>query len=49
MDRLKSIATKLDIREFSERKVPEEVVADLLGPARLTGSGINKQRCPQGR
>ncbi len=43
MDTLKCIATKLDIREFSQRKVPEEVLADVLEAARLTGSGINSQ------
>jgi nitroreductase len=43
MNTLRCIATKLDIREFGERKVPGEVVADVLEAARLTGSGINRQ------
>ncbi len=43
MDTFDCIATKLDIREFSNRKVPAEVKTKVLEAARLTGSGVNKQ------
>lgn len=43
MDTIRCIATKLDLREFSERSVPDGVVSDVLEAARATGSGMNRQ------
>jgi nitroreductase len=43
MDVFDSIATKLDIREFSSRDIPSEVKQSILEAARLTGTGLNTQ------
>jgi nitroreductase len=43
MDTLDCIATKLDVREFSDRPVPTDVKRAVLEAGRLTGSGMNKQ------
>jgi nitroreductase len=43
METLRCIATKLDVREFSNKTVPDEVKFGVLEAGRLTGSGINKQ------
>ncbi len=43
MDTFECIKTKLDIGEFSEERVPERLIRDVLEAARLTGSGINRQ------
>lgn len=43
MDVFECIKTKLDIREFSDRPVPNEVRLKVLEAARLTGSGVNRQ------
>ena len=43
MDAFECIATKLDIREFSTRRVPDETKEKILEAARLTGTGLNKQ------
>ncbi|MGI0033050.1 MAG: nitroreductase family protein [Nitrososphaeraceae archaeon] len=43
MDTFESIATKLDIREFSAKDVPHEIKLKVLEAARLTGTGLNTQ------
>ncbi len=43
METYRTILTKLDIREFSPKKVPAEVKLKVLEAARVTGSGSNKQ------
>ncbi len=43
MDAFDCIATKLDVRRFSRRAVPQEVKLAVLEAGRLTGSGINLQ------
>jgi len=43
LDTYESIATKLDIREFSSKSVPTEVKRKVLEAARLTQSGRNLQ------
>jgi nitroreductase len=43
MDVFDSIATKLDIREFSSQDIPSEVKRSILEAARLTGTGLNTQ------
>ena len=43
MDAFESIATKLDIREFSPKQVPPEIKSNVLEAARLTGTGLNTQ------
>ena len=43
MDAFESIATKLDIREFSTKQVPPEIKSKVLEAARLTGTGLNTQ------
>jgi nitroreductase len=43
MDAFECIKTKLDIREFGERAVPDDVKLKILEAARLTGSGVNSQ------
>ncbi len=43
METYKAILTKLDVREFSPKKVPPETKEKVLEAARATGSGINKQ------
>ena len=43
MDALECTATKLDVRQFSKRRVQAETIADVFEAARLTGSGINRQ------
>ena len=43
MDVLECIATKFDIREFSDREVPKETKEKILEAARMTGTGLNTQ------
>ena len=43
MDAFECIATKLDVRDYSQRKVPAEVKLKVLEAGRLTGSGVNRQ------
>ena len=43
MDAFDCIATKRDVREFSEQKVPSEIKSKVLEAARLTGTGLNTQ------
>jgi len=43
MDTFASVATKLDLREFSKTPVPDDVIMKVLEAARYTGSGSNKQ------
>ncbi len=43
MDAFESVATKLDIREFSPKQVPREIKSKVLEAARLTGTGLNTQ------
>ena len=44
MDTFDCIATKLDIREYSQQKVPIEIREKVLEAARLTGTGLNTQQ-----
>ena len=43
LDAYECIATKLDVREFSQKSVPADVKLRILEAARLTGSGMNTQ------
>lgn len=43
MDVFDSIATKLDVREFSSQDVPSEIRQSILEAARMTGTGLNTQ------
>ncbi len=43
MDAFECVTTKRDVREFSDKKVPNEVKLKILEAARLTGSGSNRQ------
>ena len=43
METQKTILTKLDIRQFSPKKVPAGVKLGILEAARATGSGSNRQ------
>jgi nitroreductase len=43
MDAFECIATKLDVREFSNQTVPSEIENKILEAARLTGTGLNTQ------
>jgi len=43
MDVFDSIATKLDVRQFSSQDVPSEIKRSVLEAARLTGTGLNTQ------
>jgi len=43
MDVFDGIATKLDVREFSQQQVPDEVKQSVLEAARMTGTGLNTQ------
>jgi nitroreductase len=43
LDTIKTILTKLDVRQFDKKKVPAEVKLKVLEAARATGTGINKQ------
>ncbi|HUI86224.1 MAG TPA: nitroreductase family protein [Nitrososphaerales archaeon] len=43
MDAFECIATKLDVKEFSSKPVPDDVKKKILEAARLTGSGRNIQ------
>jgi nitroreductase len=43
MDAFDCIATKLDVREYSQQKVPSEIKSKVLEAARLTGTGLNTQ------
>jgi nitroreductase len=43
LDTYESILTKLDVREFSRKRVPGEIRRKILEAARLTGSSMNSQ------
>lgn len=43
MDTVDCIATKLDIREFGNDNVPQNVISSILDSARYSGSGLNTQ------
>ena len=43
MDAYESILTKLDVREFAQKRVPGEIKRKILEAARLTGSSMNSQ------
>lgn len=43
MDPYECIVTKLDVREFTSKPVPQELKMKILEAGRLTGSGINVQ------
>ena len=43
MDTLEAIRTKLDVREFAQRRVGDEVKRKVLEAARMTGSSRNTQ------
>ncbi|MDQ3839871.1 MAG: nitroreductase family protein [Thermoproteota archaeon] len=43
MDTFECIATKLEIREFSQQDIPLETRSKILETARLTGTGMNTQ------
>ncbi|HKR74018.1 MAG TPA: nitroreductase family protein [Candidatus Nitrosocosmicus sp.] len=43
MNTVDCIATKLDIREFSNDSVPPNVISTILKSARYSGSGLNTQ------
>ena len=43
MEAFDCIATKLDIREYSNEDVPEHTMSNILEAARLTGTGLNTQ------
>ncbi len=43
MDTIDAIATKLETRQFDQKKVPDEVKMKVLESARLTGSSNNTQ------
>jgi nitroreductase len=43
LDAYEAIATKLDLREFAQRRVPAEIKRKILEAARLTGSSMNTQ------
>ena len=43
MDTFECISTKLDVREFSTKSVPDETKSKVLEAARLTGTGLNTQ------
>lgn len=43
MDTFECIATKLDVREFSQQDVPSDIVSKILEAARMTGTGLNTQ------
>jgi nitroreductase len=43
LDVFETIATKLDVREYSSKHVPDEIKRRILESARLTGSSMNTQ------
>lgn len=43
MDAYECVATKLDLREFDSKNVPNDVKLKVLEAGRLTGSGMNVQ------
>jgi len=43
MDAFECLATKLDIRDFSQIEVPGDIKLKVLEAARLTGTGLNTQ------
>lgn len=43
MDVFDGISTKLDVRQFAQQDVPQEVKRKVLEAARLTGTGLNTQ------
>jgi nitroreductase len=43
MDGFECVSTKLDVREFDSRSVPDDVKLKVLEAGRLSGSGMNNQ------
>jgi nitroreductase len=43
MDVLQAIRTKLEVKEYDQRPVPENVVRDVLEAARMSHTGLNSQ------
>ena len=43
MDAFECVATKLDVRNFSKKRVPADIKMKVLEAGRLTGSGVNRQ------
>jgi nitroreductase len=43
MDTFECIKTKLDVREFAAKDVPDDIRTKVLEAARMTGSGLNYQ------
>ncbi|MCD6036577.1 MAG: nitroreductase [Nitrososphaeraceae archaeon] len=43
MDTFESIATKLEVREYSPQDIPSDIRLKVLEAARLTGTGLNTQ------
>jgi nitroreductase len=43
MDAFDCIATKLDVRRFTDRAIPSDIKLAVLQAGRLTGSGVNLQ------
>jgi len=43
MDATEAVKTKLDVREFSQKRVPTDVKLGVLEAGRLTQSGVNSQ------
>ncbi|HYC27137.1 MAG TPA: nitroreductase family protein, partial [Nitrososphaerales archaeon] len=43
LDASEAVRTKLDVREFSPKQVPKDVVDDVMEAARLSPSGVNSQ------
>ena len=37
------LKTKLDVREFSNKEIPNEIILKVLEAARLSGTGLNTQ------
>lgn len=43
MDAFDCIVTKLDVRKFAAKQVPQEIKEKILEAARMTGTGLNTQ------
>ena len=43
MDTVLAIASRREVREYSEREIPDDVVRTILDAGRLAGSGKNRQ------
>lgn len=43
MDAYECVVTKLDVREYAQKRVPPDVKLKVLEAARLTASGVNRQ------